>query len=286
METPVCVGGEDAQLTTVVGSFIIVFFVFSVRLHADDEATSAQKSLYLPTDWFWLVAGNSIKAFCALAVCLALLLQFWKETGIPMLLLDSLGLMLILRLDYIVETTSLTPSQFRDLMSWTYMLLGLCPVRLSDVVNPLATKIEDLWHIEVNEDGQVQDVHCVLSAGAIGPPVCNTRLMLAEPQHSHETHTDDKDDDACSDDSQPVEEVLSYQVLSSGEGKHELPDSMNIRVRKWWTWVGIILLAMQILLPLAYVILNDIPCRPAATLPAKKVAAMLVAAHQGFLGPG
>eukprot|EP00929_Paragymnodinium_shiwhaense_P061090 TRINITY_DN30503_c0_g1_i1.p1 TRINITY_DN30503_c0_g1~~TRINITY_DN30503_c0_g1_i1.p1 ORF type:complete len:521 (-),score=61.45 TRINITY_DN30503_c0_g1_i1:44-1414(-) len=248
LQRPQCLFQEDEQFVSVFGGLVLVLTIYALRLYVDDEVLTAERSSLMPHDAFWLLVPSLVKAYCAVVLCIALPLLFWNEHLVVNVIFDVLGLTLLLRLDQAVAVLGchggLQEWEFRRLASWTNLYLAMCPARLQDVVNPKAECLEDLWHLEFDGDGRLQDVHYVLSLGAIGPPVCRTRLMWAEPDDPNNGHAG--------------EEFLYYQV--DGSGRSTLPSSGAVWSRRAWVLASLLLVIMQFLVPLAYIILNDSPC--------------------------
>eukprot|EP00927_Polykrikos_kofoidii_P082469 TRINITY_DN8211_c0_g1_i1.p1 TRINITY_DN8211_c0_g1~~TRINITY_DN8211_c0_g1_i1.p1 ORF type:complete len:698 (-),score=109.36 TRINITY_DN8211_c0_g1_i1:40-2133(-) len=286
-DAPACATTEDDQLATVVGSLLIVLLIFVVRLHSDDEGANADKCSVLPLHASWLLAGNVAKAYCAIAVCLAAPLLLWQELAVSHVIFDIIGLLVIFRLDVLVSTAGLHGvTDFQRDIFWTHLLLSQCPLRLADIINPHAPHLEELWHIEVDSEERLLDAPSLLASAqpsastsrgsipiAMKPPqtvLCRTRLMESLVKTAKQTgiavqpgqysDTDSVDSRTPQDEEQMVL-LAQADTHSDGAGPTELPDPRCFWIRRCWVGVGVCLLVMQLVLPFAYVLLDETPCR-------------------------
>jgi hypothetical protein len=238
-----CFGGSlQEQLTTLMGVAFIFVIIFFVRMYVIEEMHNAKKSSRLPTDTFWMTVGIIANMFCCVVTVCAVPLLFWSEDTPTNIVLDSMTLLFIFKLDDLTELlgtlVGLTDSQFQRIVAWNSALLAQCPVHVRDIVNMNAQKVDELWCIKFDSAGNLLKAPGDTSE----PSVCETRLMM------------------CPSETQQLSSGPS-QVRYHRSREHSalLPSWWNELLRTLWWGVDMVLLVLQFLLPPVWFIVNK-PC--------------------------
>jgi hypothetical protein len=237
----ICVGPTQiTAMTTVLGTLLMAIAIMAVRNDITNELEDSEKTMRMPGDAFWYWVGNLANMACSIMTSLALLLLFWSEDSPMGLVLDSMGLLFVQKLDDLgdIVFTNIEQDGFQRQCAWSSILLSQCPVSLSDLLNPEAKSVQDLWKIRLDTNGRLLN--------SKGEP-CLTRLCRA-----------------------PADESTSLEEASSAVMEGELiyrRSGMSWRIptisgRIWgklWQATNWFLFALQIILPIVFYVVND-PC--------------------------
>jgi len=237
----ICLGPTaENQATTVMGVLLVLVVTFIVHCYSEQQRENCKKSEHLPLDPFWFITGNLVNAWCCLFTVLSLPVLFWSEETPTNIVLDSMTLLFIQSLDdlgdVLCKYVGMTDQDFQRIAVWNSAVLSQCPVLLTDLVNPIATRAKDIWCIKFDMYGQL------LSAKGRR---CQTRL-----------------DDVAQDESAPLrregKKRRHYYRTSSTYSK-EIPSYDAIFVSGAWRVVTLMICVLQFVLPPLWFIVNK-PC--------------------------
>lgn len=242
-----CLGGNVLdQLRTVMGVAFIVVIVFFVRMYVSEEVKNARKSSRLPTNGFWMTIGILANMSCCVMTVCAIPLLFWSEETPTNIVLDAMTMLFVFKLDDLSEflgpLVGMSDNEFQRVLAWNTALLAQCPVNVRDIIDTDARKVDDLWCIKFDSDGNL------LSASGLSP--CETRLVMCSPEPSEATEL--MNEKASADTSH-----IRYR--RNREETIVLPSSLNGILTRAWCVIDIVLLAFQFLLPPVWWIVNK-PC--------------------------
>lgn len=240
------------KLTTVMGFCLIAVIIFIIRLYVAEETANARKSARLPFDAFWFFTGAFANAWCCVLTACNILLLFWSEETATNIILDSMTLLFVFKLDDMSDALSgllgLTDTDFQRVVSWNCAMLAQCPVRISDLINKEASSVAELWQIEMDMDYRLlTPIAASVSDRSFPRTACATRLMLA-PSHENQPLVP-KDLD--------VGVQLLYQWTPSN--KKRLPSRLAPAVWMIWSFIEGFLLLLQFVLPMLWFVVNK-PC--------------------------
>mmetsp|Transcript_14868 Transcript_14868/g.47517 ORF Transcript_14868/g.47517 Transcript_14868/m.47517 type:complete len:460 (-) Transcript_14868:61-1440(-) len=247
-----CLGGDvSAQLTTLMGTMMLVVVNSIILNYAQAEQENAEKLGRIPLDNFWLLCSTVANANCCVFVTLAIPLEFWSEDGPTGIIMNAMALLFIFSFDDLSSDAfgylGKDDATFQRELCWNYALLSHCPLQLGDVVNAEATQAEDLWQISYDGQGRLQ------KAGPDGGP-CTTRLTLAAEGEASPLVTKGEEDvnlpETC------------YRVTPGGPVRR-LPGWRNGLSTVIWTLVVLMLQVVWWVLPGVWFIVNK-PCLDAA----------------------
>lgn len=174
-----CLGNDFWHvLTTFLGLAFMTVLIFIVRIYVNSEAKHAVKASRLPADKFWTMTGVLVNSWCCSLTVVAIPLLLWSEDALVNIVLDTMTLLFIFRLDDLSEHLSgflrMQDEDFQRMLCWHAGLLAQCPVHLKDLINPSADDKKDLWNIHFDSAGQL------LAADPTMPgQLCDTRFMMA-----------------------------------------------------------------------------------------------------------
>jgi hypothetical protein len=243
------------QLTTVMGVSFITLIIFVVRLYVDEEIENAGKSSRLPTDQSWLAVGILANMWCCALTVLCIPLLFWSEETPTNIVLDSMTLMFIFKLDDIGELMGgllrMSEAEFQRAVSWNAALLSQCPLRVRDVINSEAKSTKDLWNIKFDSMGHLV---AVSQPGRESPCSCETRMSQVSPCETSQLLR-----------GQPVvggeSSVLGVRLRYHHSEQHsvELPSSMAVMLYSGWILLGRVLFVLQFVIPPLWFMVSK-PC--------------------------
>jgi len=251
-----CLGRTpQEQMTTVMGVCLITVIIFVVRLYVAEEIENAVKSSRLPTDQFWMPMGMIANMWCCVLTVLAVPLLFWSEETPTNIVLDSMTLLFIFKLDDLSELLGgllrMTESEFQRAVSWNAALIGQCPVRVSDVINPNAKSLNDLWCIKFDSMG-----HLLMAAqpGRETPGLCETRLSPISASENCQLLRGQPVGDADA----PVSSArLRYH--QSPQHSTELPTFIGNTMYAAWICLSRVLSVLQFVVPPLWFVVSK-PC--------------------------
>lgn len=168
-----CLGTNlDSVLTTILGCQLLIAVIFIVSCYVDSQHKHINKMRRLAVDTMWFLMDVFANAWCAFFLVLDIPLLFWSESSPTNIVLDSMTLIFLFKLDDLSEDlckyVGLVDDEFNRLASWYMAFLSQCPLVLSRVINPNAKSKKDLWKIQYDKLGNL--------VGADGEP-CRTRLQ-------------------------------------------------------------------------------------------------------------
>jgi len=252
-----CLGRTPLEKwTTVMGVCFITVLIFVVRLYVAEENENATKSSRLPTDTFWLTVGIVANMWCCILTVLALPVLFWSEDTPTSIVLDSMTLLFVFKIDDLSEILgsflNMTDSEFQRVAAWNAALLAQCPVRVRDLINFEAKSVEELWSIEFDSTG-----HLLTTAQPGNPSshVCETRLM---PLASSE-RTGLLRQQTVRDGSQLVVASARLQYHRSQEHREVLPTVLSTFLQNLWIILGWLLSVLQFVIPPMWFVVSK-PC--------------------------
>lgn len=243
--------------TTVIGTLLLFLVTAMVRSYAVQERDETRKSGLLPVHGFWMCAGFLANSCACVLLCLALPFLFWSEDNVTDLVLDSVSLTFLFSIDDLSGglCCGLEDSEaFQRSCAWQAVLLSQCPVRVADLINPDATRAEDLWQITIDDGGSL-----VVADGA--SPVakkgerCETRL------HYTSSRRQGADEEA------PLLDAQKKLTYRTGLRTPALlvPTRSTQLVMAWWGLMTSGLFYFQVVVAPLYFVFNQ-PCylKPAA----------------------
>jgi hypothetical protein len=149
----------DDILTTIMGVLLLFVIIFVVRCYIITQIENAKKSSLLPTDSVWMLVGILANAWACTFVCLDIPLLFWSEETPTNIVLDSMTLLFLFKLDDLSDQLccylGMTDEDFQRLSGWNAALLSQCPVDLADVINEKAQSSDDLWIFKYDPRGRL-----------------------------------------------------------------------------------------------------------------------------------
>jgi hypothetical protein len=246
----ICLGpNKISAMTTLLGTFLMAIVILVVRNDITNEVQDVEKTMRMPGNSFWYWMGNLANQSCCIATTLAILLLFWSEE-VPMgLVLDSMGLLFVQKLDdlgdIVFSYIEQDDADFRRQCAWSSIILSQCPVRLSDLLNPEAKSVKDLWTIRFDVKGSLLN-----SKGER----CLTRLCRAPADENTSL-------EAAPEASSAMEGELCY---CRRDVSWRIPTLSGRVWEQLWHATNKLLLALQVIQPIVFYVVND-PCSvPAA----------------------
>lgn len=250
-----CLGESlSAELTTVMGTMMLVVINTIILGYAQAEQENAQKLGRIPMDNFWLLCSTVANATCCLFISLAIPLEFWSEDGPTGIVMNAMALLFIFSFDDLSSDAfgylGKDDAAFQREISWGYALLSHCPIELSDLINSQAKRGEDLWQIAYDGAGRLR-----ASGPEAGP--CATRIALAEK--SEATPLAPKEDEEEEEETLPD---IRYQVTPGGPVRR-LPGWRNSVSKSVWATIVLLLNVIWWVVPVVWFVVNK-PCQDAA----------------------
>lgn len=156
-----CIGKTYRDmLTGLMGTLFAVLVMCSIKTYAQGEMLNASKTKCLGIlDGCWIFGSNFANLWgCVIVVFLTPLLYF-NEPDVSGIVLDAVSLLFIFTLDDLtgglVEFLKIDDVKFTKQTVYLYAFLTQCPVRLADLVDPTATRLEHLWVIRIGQGGKL-----------------------------------------------------------------------------------------------------------------------------------
>lgn len=231
-------------LTMLMGVLFLVLVGVIIRSYVDSEIDNLEKQSRLCLSRWWTFPNALANAWCCVMTMLVLPLLFWSELRPTDIVLDALGLLFIFTMDDLAGDAMTylerDDTDFQRMSVWHTAFLSQCPVTVSDLINPSATSLQDIWKINYNADGKL------LCAGNEQP--CQTRL-----------HMDQNADERT----QIVGDNVSMRYHKN-RTENRLIGHVDYLVM--WVYVKIFLQILQWIIPPAWVILSQ-PCYGPGSLP-------------------
>jgi len=224
-------------LTMLMGVLFLILVNIVIRSYVDSEISNLEKQCRLCLSRWWTFPNALANAWCCVMTVLVLPLLFWSELRPTDIVLDALGLLFIFTIDDLAGDAMAylerDDTDFQRMAVWHTAFLSQCPVKVSDLINPNATSLQDVWQIRYNANGKL------LQAGTDQP--CQTRLHM----------------DASADEgTQIVAENVSMRYHKN-RTENRLIGHVDYFVM--WQFVRILLQILQWVIPPAWVILSQ-PC--------------------------
>eukprot|EP00928_Gymnodinium_smaydae_P010596 TRINITY_DN13996_c0_g1_i1.p1 TRINITY_DN13996_c0_g1~~TRINITY_DN13996_c0_g1_i1.p1 ORF type:complete len:514 (-),score=49.86 TRINITY_DN13996_c0_g1_i1:45-1523(-) len=274
----------DQVLTTILGTQLLFAVIFIVRCYADEQIQNISKCRRLPFDgmWFFLDSFANSWCICLLMVCLPLL--FWSEETPTNIVLDSMTLIFLFKLDDLSEDlcnyVGMNDKDFQRFASWTVGFMSECPVSLDQLINPQAKSVQELWSVKHDASGNL--------LGIDGQP-CRTRLQNVKVEPNENTplsrvafasgfqkRSDSRDARAlrhhvvnksaqCSS--------PSARDVNRGDDKYDLMYRINRNYEErlptpyaefsamWWRAFGVCIRLSNFIIPIVWYLINQ-PCYP------------------------
>mmetsp|Transcript_120565 Transcript_120565/g.336389 ORF Transcript_120565/g.336389 Transcript_120565/m.336389 type:complete len:457 (+) Transcript_120565:86-1456(+) len=244
----VCLGrSAEAELTTLLGTLMLVVINSIILTYAQGEQENAQKLGRLPLDRFWTILGTLANASCCLILSFTIPLEFWSEEGTTGIIMNAMALLFIFSFDDLscdaFGYLGMDDAQFQCVVSWHYSLLSQCPVKLADLIDPNASSAEELWQISYDAAGRLR-----VAASDAGP--CATRV--APVQADEAAPLLDRGEE------EPLPEA-TYQV-SPGAPICHLPSWHTTVDRLIWAVVVSVLQVVWWVVPVVWFVVNK-PCQ-------------------------
>lgn len=172
-----CLGSTHDIIVTVMGAIFLTLFVEIGRAYSAVEFQNAAKMMLFPADAFWIGLGQFANMWCIFWSTLAVPIVFLDERNAKDIIFDSLGMLFVFTLDDIsgdaLDYLSLDDDTFQKFSGWTMGILSQCPRKISDIVNPRAQSLEDIFHISMG----LEEPGLVTISGPDAGKRCKTRLM-------------------------------------------------------------------------------------------------------------
>lgn len=229
-------------LTMFMGVLFLILVNIVIRSYVDCEISNLEKQCRLCLSRWWTLPNALANAWCCVMTVLVLPLLFWSELRPTDIVLDALGLLFIFTIDDLAGDAMAylerDDTDFQRMAVWHTAFLSQCPVAVSDLINPSATSLQDVWQIRYNADGKL------LKAGTDQP--CQTRL-----------HTD-------SDERTSITEENVSMRYHKNRTENRLIGHVDYLAL--WSFVRILLQILQWVIPPAWVILSQ-PCYGPGSVP-------------------
>lgn len=231
-------------LTMFMGFLFLILVAIVIRSYVDSEISNLEKQSRLCLSRWWTFPNALANAWCCVMTILVLPLLFWSELRPTDIVLDALGLLFIFTIDDLAGDAMAylerDDTDFQRMAVWHTAFLSQCPVNVSDLINPSAASLKDIWQINYNADGKL------LRAGTDQP--CQTRLHM-------DTSADER--------TQIVAETVSMRYHKN-RTENRLIGHVDYLVL--WHFVRVLLQVLQWVIPPAWVILSQ-PCYGPGSVP-------------------
>uniref|UniRef100_A0A7S0A2K7 Uncharacterized protein n=1 Tax=Pyrodinium bahamense TaxID=73915 RepID=A0A7S0A2K7_9DINO len=234
-------------LTTIMGVLLLFVIIFMVRCYVKEQIESATKSGKLPTDAGWFLMGIFANAWSCCFICLDIPLLFWSEETPTNIVLDSMTLLFLFKLDDLSDILcsylNLTDEDFQRLASWNSALLSQCPVRLEDLIVADAASLGELWSIRYDKTGRL----CTTKGGQ-----CLMRLSHGVSDATATPHSE----------TSPLAAHKRHQcgqriIYCPSAGRlYELPSMLACSMLMMWNLVSWLLAVVQFIIPLGWYLIN------------------------------
>jgi hypothetical protein len=231
-------------LTMFMGVLFLILVTIVIRSYVDSEISNLEKQSRLCLSRWWTFPNALANAWCCVMTILVLPLLFWSELRPTDIVLDALGLLFISTIDDLAGDAMAylerDDTDFQRMAVWHTAFLSQCPVAVSDLINPAATSLQDIWQIRYNADGKL------LKAGTDQP--CQTRL-----------HMDSSADESTQ---------LTAEEVSMRYHKNRTENRVigHVDYLVLWHVVRSLLQVLQWVIPPAWVILSQ-PCYGPGSVP-------------------
>jgi hypothetical protein len=241
----------DMVLTTLMSVLLLCVIIFMIRCYVLEQIDNCQKSGRLPTDALWMFTGIFANAWCCAFICLDVPLLFWSEETPTNIVLDSMTLLFLFRLDDLSDQLcsyiGMTDEDFQRLAAWNTALLSQCPVSIEDVVNSKAKSLEELWVFKYDAQGKLcntQGGKCLLRLGH--KVSSDERTPLASPSLRTSSSRSVKD--------LPTDIPIIYRTAPGKS--HELPTITAQFLLGMWTCLSWLLAVAQLVIPVGWYVIN------------------------------
>lgn len=263
-----CFAGHVKQpLNILMGVFLIVLIIYMVRLYVSEEMDNAERSVRMPTDVSWFILGVTANLWCCVVTVMCIPLLFWSESTPTNIVLDSMTLLFVFRLDDLTEALGgglykCTDDDFRRILAWHMAMLSQCPVRVRDLIDAQAKSADGLWRIRFSNAGRL----LAASSTDSEPVTCETRIMSAvasEKQPLLKSKTAARllsppglvrDTSTTERLRSPEAKKIRYHVTASG--CVELPCWRHKFMQWLWWLVAWLLLILQFIVPFFWAIVH------------------------------
>lgn len=253
----------SAQLTTIMGTMMLIIVNTIILSYAKDEMENASKLGKLPLDNFWSIVSTVANGACCLFISFAIPLEFWNEEGPTGIIMNAMALLFIFTFDdltgdafaYLGEDDG----SFQRAVSWHYALLAHCPVQLKDIMNPDAKSASEIFSIRFNDRGRMKHTGhpLALKAPDSDEGILLTRVspMAADEKTPLNPKTKEEEDDDEEEDLLPP---TRYQVVNGGS-EYYLPGWRSTLLVSIWAVIVFLLNVVWWVIPPIWFIINK-PC--------------------------
>lgn len=189
-----CLPKDDNQIGVLCLATIFLFIIFEIiRNYMANEIKNLHKLRMLPAFWFWSRIGQTSNLLCCVFTAAALPFLFSNEMDAKDIVFDALGMLFIFTLDDLTSDAmaglELKEDDFKNGYTWMISSLSMCPVELSDIVNPNAKSAADIWRIRLDASGLLKTsgerCFCRImdnsDACAESDPLVGTRKLVDTP---------------------------------------------------------------------------------------------------------
>mmetsp|Transcript_18338 Transcript_18338/g.51961 ORF Transcript_18338/g.51961 Transcript_18338/m.51961 type:complete len:473 (+) Transcript_18338:127-1545(+) len=256
-----CVGlNAEHVLTILTGVFLLVIVIFTARCYVDEQYDNSCKLGRLPADEMWSTLGVIANLVAVSFVVLDIPLLFWSEETVTNIVLDSMTLIFLFKLDDLCEIfcayLGLSDEDFQRMAAWSAALLSHCPVDLQKLINPEAKSAGELWSFSLDEEDNLQ--------GHDGFP-CSTRLSnsasltstertrLVSPRTSLIGRLKPSAQELVIGD--PTQAKLVYRITIHHE--QELPTVTTKVKRAVWYAASILMRILNVGIPVMWYMINE-----------------------------
>lgn len=250
-----CLGNTSEEIChTLAGVALLTIFILIIHSYVDDQHRNSRKTGVLPQNRFWYIVGNLINLWCGWATCIAIPFIFWNEDRARGIVMDSLTLLFVFCLDDFAGYAGMYMQQseycFQRGAAWHVAMLSQCPVRVADLINPLAKHVDELWQIRFSDAGSLQ-VCTGDQLAAWNAPACKRRLQPALGLESSPLTQAPPGVSAEEDLGS-----LSFEY-STSEGHFDILPRFDTRIMLLlWKTTGWMLSFVQIGMPLFWMVMN------------------------------
>jgi len=264
VEEALCFGSLEDSCVTFMGAIFLVLFIEITRTYALREAQNAEKTNFLPYDYFWLIVGQFANMWCMIWAVAAMPVLFLSEMDAKDIVYDSLGMLFIFTLDDLacpaLSYLMLDDADFQRIGSWMVAALGQCPRNINDLVNPEAKRSTEIWKIAIGQDG------LIAASGPDAGKRCKTRLMEVSsadegtPLAPSPLEASPGTSNCTPWASRYFEYSIWHKGGSGGVPSVVLRDCQKFSLRVlMWRCMAWLLLAVEIIVPIIFTIVNN-PC--------------------------
>jgi len=244
MKDFICLGNSTKEkLHTLMGGILLELTLLIIHSYVHEQHSCACKLLLLPTNRFWLVIDQLSNMYCVIMSTVALPLRFWGEDNSTAIAMDSLTLLFVFMLDdlagFAATYLGKTPEIYSRAVAWQKAMLSQCPVKIADIINPGATCVDELWRCEFDNSGRL-----LVAAASEGTDRFAHRRVVRVAQTSEDT---------------PLLKDDPRLYYSTSKLQETLPRWENVLVVHAWRLVDHFMVAVQIIVPIWWMIL-DKPC--------------------------